>query len=214
MKLLLLIGLLLGISCSSQSAKQQNTTDMSNNPGEIPTGLSTVTLGGGCFWCTEAVFKRVKGVYNVTSGYSGGGISNPTYREVTSGLTGHAEVIQIQYNPEEVNFIDLLEIFFKTHDPTTLNRQGADVGTQYRSVIFYNNDDQKQQAEKVKQDLDNANIWDNPMVTEIAPLEAFYKAEEYHQDYFAKNPNQGYCQFVITPKLNKLEALFKEYLVE
>lgn len=200
------------ISCSAPSEGKNNIQHMTQTQQPIPTGLDTATFGGGCFWCTEAVFQRVKGVYQVTSGYSGGGIANPTYREVTSGLTGHAEVVQVQFDPDEISYLKLLEIFFKTHDPTTLNRQGADVGTQYRSVIFFHNEKQLQQATRVKDDLDTAGIWDDPIVTEIAPIEAFYEAEEYHQDYFAKNPNQGYCQFVIVPKLNKLEKLFDDYL--
>lgn len=174
--------------------------------------LETATFGGGCFWCTEAVFQRVKGVHSVVSGYSGGKITNPTYREVTNGLTGHAEVVQLRFDPEEVSYLQLLEIFFKTHDPTTLNRQGADVGTQYRSVIFYHNQQQKELAQKAKQALDKEKIWNDPIVTEINEFKAFYKAEDYHQNYFANNPNQGYCQFVIVPKLNKLEKLFQDML--
>ncbi len=172
--------------------------------------LETITIGGGCFWCTEAVFDQVNGVESVTSGYAGGGIANPTYREVTSGLTGHAEVVQIEYNPETLSLEQLLEVFFKTHNPTTLNRQGADVGTQYRSVIFYSNEQQRETAENVKRLLNEQEIWDDPIVTEISPLKAFYKAEDYHQDYYAKNPSQGYCQFVIVPKLEKFKKLFSD----
>ncbi len=179
-----------------------------------PNKLDSATFGGGCFWCTEAVFQQVKGVYEVISGYAGGRIANPTYREVTSGRTGHAEVVQLLFNPAEVSYLDLLEIFFKTHDPTTLNRQGADIGTQYRSVILYHNEEQRKQAEQVKQDLNQEEIWKDPIVTEIAPMEAFYRAEDYHQDYFAKNPDQAYCQYVIRPKLEKLEKLFKDYTVK
>lgn len=174
--------------------------------------LETATFGGGCFWCTEAVFLKVRGVHNVVSGYSGGKSRNPFYREVTSGTTGHAEVIQIKYDPEVVSYLQLLEIFFKTHDPTTLNRQGADVGTQYRSVIFYHSPQQKEMAEQVKDALNREKIWDNPIVTEVTELKAFYKAEDYHRNYFANNPNQAYCQFVIVPKLDKLERLFREQL--
>jgi len=172
--------------------------------------LETITIGGGCFWCTEAVFDQVNGVESVTSGYAGGGIANPTYREVTSGLTGHAEVVQIEYNPETLSLEQLLEVFFKTHNPTTLNRQGADVGTQYRSVIFYSNEQQRETAENVKRLLSEQEIWDDPIVTEISALKAFYKAENYHQDYYAKNPSQGYCQFVIVPKLEKFKKLFSD----
>lgn len=171
----------------------------------------TITLGGGCFWCTEAIFQRVKGIIKVEPGYSGGKIPHPTYREVCSGLTGHAEVVQITYNPHVISLEKILEIFWKTHDPTTLNRQGADVGTQYRSVIFYHNEQQKQTAAELKQMLDQARIWDNPIVTEISAFTHFYPAEKYHQNYFEDNPNQGYCQFVIVPKLQKFSKLFSEY---
>ena len=174
--------------------------------------LETATFGGGCFWCTEAVFLKVRGVHNVVSGYSGGKSRNPSYREVTSGTTGHAEVIQIKYDPEVVSYLQLLEIFFKTHDPTTLNRQGADVGTQYRSVIFYHSPQQKEMAEQVKDALNREKIWDNPIVTEVTELKAFYKAEDYHRNYFANKPNQAYCQFVIVPKLDKQDRLFREKL--
>jgi peptide-methionine (S)-S-oxide reductase len=159
------------------------------------------TFGGGCFWCTEALFERVKGVKSAVSGYAGGAKDNPTYKEVCSGLTGHAEVIQVQFDPKEVSYETLLEIFFDTHDPTTLNRQGADEGTQYRSAIFYHDDAQKQTAEKVKKAA--ASNYKDPITTEIVPLKKFYVAETYHQDYFVKNPNAPYCAFVIRPKLQK-----------
>lgn len=171
----------------------------------------TITLGGGCFWCTEAIFQRVKGITKVESGYSGGKISRPTYREVSSGLTGHAEVIQLSYDPQEISLENILEIFWKTHDPTTLNRQGADIGTQYRSVIFYHNEQQKQTATEIKQLLEQAQIWDKPIVTEISAFTNFYVAENYHQNYFDDNPNQPYCQFVIVPKLQKFTKLFSKY---
>jgi len=172
--------------------------------------MDTITLGAGCFWCTEAVFQQIKGVVSVTSGYSGGKISNPTYREVSSGLTGYAEVIQLVYDKSVISLEDILKVFFRTHNPTTLNRQGADVGTQYRSAIFYQNDAQRKIAEKVKQNLNEAAIWEDSIVTEITPFKAFYKAEEYHQNYYNNNPNQGYCQFVIVPKLEKFNQLFEE----
>jgi len=172
--------------------------------------LDTITLGGGCFWCTEAVFQQVEGVISVTSGYSGGNIANPTYREVTSGLTGHAEVVQIVYDKNLVKLEDILKVFFRTHNPTTLNRQGADVGTQYRSVVFFHDETQHKVALEIKQKLNEQAIWNDPIVTEIVPFEAFYKAEEYHQNYYNKNPNQGYCQFVIVPKLEKFNQLFKD----
>lgn len=174
--------------------------------------LETITLGAGCFWCVEAVFERLEGVESVTSGYSGGKISNPTYREVTSGRTGHAEVIQVRYNPEIIPFARLLKIFFMTHDPTTLNRQGADVGTQYRSAIFYHTEEQKRIAEEVKNRLEQEKIWSDPVVTEITEYGNFYRAEDYHQEYYRNNPNQGYCRMVIAPKMEKFEKLFKEFI--
>ena len=170
------------------------------------------TFGGGCFWCTEAVFERLNGVIKVESGYSGGTVPNPTYEAVCTGNTGHAEVIQITYDQSIISYEELLHVFFKTHDPTTLNRQGADVGTQYRSVIFYHDEEQKKIAEIVKHELDSAKIWDNPIVTEISQFEKFYIAEEYHQNYYDNNSNQPYCSFVITPKLEKFEKVFKDKL--
>ena len=174
--------------------------------------LDTAVFGSGCFWCTEAIFEEVKGVKKAESGYAGGEVSNPTYREVCSGATGHAEVVRVLYDPEEVGFEELLEIFWKTHNPTTLNRQGADVGTQYRSVIYYTSENQKQIAERIKKELDESGAWDNPIVTEIVPLDKFYPAEEHHQDYFEKNPYEGYCQFVIGPKMKKFRKVFQEQL--
>ena len=174
--------------------------------------MQKITLGSGCFWCVEAVFKAMKGVDSVVSGYSGGKISNPTYREVCSGLTGHAEVVQIEFNEKEVSLKEILEVFFKTHDPTTLNQQGADKGTQYRSVIFYHNKDQKEIAEKVKQELDDSGAFTDSIVTEITEFERFYKAEEHHQDYFEKNPEQGYCQMVVRPKVEKFKKVFSDKL--
>lgn len=168
------------------------------------------TFGGGCFWCVEAIFERVAGVQDVISGYAGGHVANPTYKEVTTGLTGHAEVIQISYDPDQVSFTELLEIFFKTHDPTTLNRQGADVGTQYRSVVFYHHEEQRKKAEMVISDLEGAGIWDDPIVTKVEPFSDFYKAEDYHQEYFENNPGQGYCRIVIQPKVDKFEKIFRE----
>jgi len=174
--------------------------------------LALATFGSGCFWCTEAVFQRLQGVEKVVSGYSGGKIKNPTYREICSGLTGHAEVIQISYNPQEVSYRELLEVFWKTHDPTTLNRQGNDVGTQYRSVVFYHDDEQKQLAEHYKQELEKAGIFSNPIVTEISPITEFYEAEDYHQNYYNENSSQPYCSYIIAPKLDKLQKVFKEKL--
>lgn len=186
--------------------KTSQAMDQKNGKNEV------ITLGAGCFWCVEAIFERLTGVVEVSSGYSGGRVANPTYREVTSGLTGHAEVIQVVYDPGVLPFARLLEVFFKTHDPTTLNRQGADVGTQYRSAIFYHNDDQKRIAEEVKSLLDRENIWPDPIVTEITPYSGFYLAEDYHQEYYRNNPGQGYCRLVIAPKLDKFEKLFRDYI--
>lgn len=170
------------------------------------------TFGGGCFWCTEAVFTLLKGVEKVESGYSGGKIANPTYREVRSGMTGHAEVVEITYNPDEISYADLLRIHFSTHNPTTLNRQGADAGTQYRSVIFYRNEGEKEAVDNVLSEIQS--VFDAPVVTEVAPLDYFYKAESYHQEYYANNPQEGYCQAVIDPKLKKFRELFKSKLKE
>lgn len=172
----------------------------------------TATFGGGCFWCVEAIFERVKGVQKVESGYSGGHVANPDYKMVTSGNTGHAEVVQITYDPQVVSYMELLEIFFKTHDPTTLNRQGADVGTQYRSIVLYHSEEQHELVQELIKDLDSERIWSDPIVTEIAAFETFYTAEDYHQEYFENNPNQGYCRLVINPKVEKFEKVFKENL--
>ncbi|MHA1966013.1 MAG: peptide-methionine (S)-S-oxide reductase MsrA [Candidatus Thorarchaeota archaeon] len=171
--------------------------------------MELITFGSGCFWCTEAVFQQLKGVETVVSGYSGGSVEKPSYEQVTSGRTGHAEVCQIQFDPEQISFEEILEVFFNTHDPTTLNRQGNDVGTQYRSVIFYHSEEQRTTAEKVKTELDKSGSWKNPIVTEIVPFEKFYPAEGYHQNYFRNNPNQSYCRLVIAPKLDKFEKVFK-----
>ncbi len=170
------------------------------------------TFGGGCFWCVEAIFERVSGVQLVVSGYAGGHVANPSYQQVTKGLTGHAEVIQISFDPEQVSYQELLEIFFKTHDPTTLNKQGADVGTQYRSIVLYHHEEQRKQAESVISKLDEAGIWENLIVTQVEPFKDFYKAEGYHQEYFENNPNQGYCRMVIQPKVDKFENVFREKL--
>jgi peptide-methionine (S)-S-oxide reductase len=166
------------------------------------------TLGGGCFWCTEAVFKRIRGVEKVNSGYSGGDVENPSYEQVSTGITGHAEVVQISFDPRVITYEEILEIFFATHDPTTLNRQGADVGTQYRSVIFYHDEQQKQTAEKVIQRLNSEEIFDAPIVTKVEPFKAFYEAEAPHKDYFKRHPEQAYCRTVIAPKIAKLQEHF------
>ncbi len=177
-------------------------------------GLEVATLGGGCFWCTEAVFSQLKGVTGVESGYSGGSVPNPTYQQVCTDTTGHAEVVQVTFDPRTISFRDILEIFFSIHDPTTLNRQGADVGTQYRSVIFYGNEEQRKTAEKVIAEVNSGNAHQDPIVTQVVPLKAFYKAEEYHQEYFKNNAEQPYCQIVIAPKLSKFRQHYKERLAE
>jgi len=170
------------------------------------------TFGSGCFWCTEAIFNGLDGVYSVDSGYSGGSLPNPSYQAVCSGNTGHAEVCQLTYDPQIISYDNLLEIFWKTHNPTTLNQQGNDIGTQYRSVIFYHNEEQKKAAEYYKDKLNISGAWDKPILTEITKFSKFYKAEEYHQRYFEKNPNQGYCSFIIAPKVEKFRKVFKDKL--
>ena len=174
--------------------------------------MEKATFGSGCFWCTEAVFQRIIGVEKVVSGYAGGRIKNPTYREICSGLTGHAEVIQVVYDENIIGYEELLEVFWKTHDPTTLNRQGHDVGSQYRSVVFYHNEKQRALAEGYKTELNSAGIWNDPIVTEITKYTEFYSAEIEHQDYYNRNTNQPYCGFVIKPKINKVEQIFKDKL--
>jgi peptide-methionine (S)-S-oxide reductase len=190
------------LSVFSQGAKTKNMTP----------NIQTATFGSGCFWCTEAVFLDVKGVNSVASGYMGGKIKNPTYEAVCTGTTGHAEVIQLKYDANQVSFEDLLEIFWNTHDPTTLNRQGADTGTQYRSVVFYHSDEQKTTAEAYKKQLAASGVFKNSIVTEITAASEFYKAENYHQNYYALNTNQGYCQFVIRPKVEKFRKQFADKL--
>lgn len=176
------------------------------------TNMETATFGTGCFWCTEAIFDRVEGVTEVLPGYSGGEETKPTYKLICSGTTDYAEVIQIKFNPEIVSFDELLEMFWSTHNPTTPNRQGADVGPQYRSVIFYHNKLQKEKAELYKQKLLDSKIWENPVVTEISPFVSFYAAEKEHLDFYKNNPANGYCNFVITPKVEKFEKVFSEKL--
>ncbi|HSK74559.1 MAG TPA: peptide-methionine (S)-S-oxide reductase MsrA [Pyrinomonadaceae bacterium] len=170
--------------------------------------LETATLGGGCFWCTEAIFDNLQGVEDVVSGYSGGHTENPTYQEVCSETTGHAEVVQIKFNPNEISFKEILQVFFGTHDPTTLNRQGNDIGTSYRSAIFYHNDEQKRIAEETIGEIEKESVFDDPIVTEVTEFTNFYPAEDYHQEYFAKNPNQPYCSAVVAPKVSKFRQKF------
>lgn len=174
--------------------------------------LDTATFGTGCFWCTEAVFQELEGVEKVTSGYSGGTVVSPTYEQVCSKTTGHAECLNIMYDPAKISFDELLEVFWQVHDPTTLNRQGADAGPQYRSVVFYHSEEQRAKTEKYKEQLDKSGAWDKPIVTTLEPFKVFYPAEEYHQNYYNNNSGQGYCQFVIRPKLEKFEKVFKSKL--
>lgn len=176
--------------------------------------MKKATFGAGCFWCVEAIFQKVDGVISVESGYSGGHVDNPTYTQVTEGTTGHAEVIQISYDPEKLRYEDLLEIFWKTHDPTTRNRQGNDIGPQYRSVVFYHDDDQKQSAERIRNELGESGAFENPIVTEIQPFTKFFKAEDYHQNYFNLNSNQPYCAYVIQPKMEKFKKVFRDKMVK
>jgi peptide-methionine (S)-S-oxide reductase len=175
-------------------------------------GKELATLGGGCFWCTEAIFSELMGVQKVESGYSGGTVLNPSYEQVCSGRTGHAEVVQITFDPKVISFKELLQIFLTMHDPTTLNRQGADVGTQYRSIILYHNNEQKVIAAQVIKEIESAEVWDRPIVTEVKPFEAFYRAEDYHQEYFKHNAGQAYCQIVIAPKVAKLRKQYRDRL--
>lgn len=203
----------IGLSCAQSSDKIQNK--MENLPKtivEVPEGLEVATIGGGCFWCTEAIYQDLKGVEKVLSGYSGGYLAKPTYKQVTSGTTGHAEVIQVFYDPTIISFDEILEIFWSTHDPTTLNRQGADVGPQYRSAVFYHSESQKEKAELYKNKLNESGAFNKPIVTEVTPFSNFYVAEDYHQNYFKDNGMQPYCQFVIRPKVEKFRKVFAEKL--
>ncbi len=204
-------------NCSSSHSNNQsnnltNNTIPPDKMADTNVTLDTATFGAGCFWCVEAIFQNLKGVYTVESGYSGGTVKDPTYEQVCTGTTGHAEVARITYDPNEISFETLLNVFFRTHDPTTLNQQGADVGTQYRSAIFYENESQKETAEKVKAEVEAAGVWDDPIVTEISPLTNYYKAEDYHQNYYNNNPNKGYCSAVIYPKLKKFYKEFPDLI--
>jgi peptide-methionine (S)-S-oxide reductase len=204
---ILALVILSATSCAQKNEKQKapmNTSTVNENE------LETATFGSGCFWCTEAIFLNVDGVHRVESGYAGGKVKNPTYKEVCSGLTGHAEVIQIKYDPKAITYPEILEIFWKTHDPTTLNRQGADAGTQYRSVVFYHNEEQKKLAEFYKKKLDEEGVFNDPIVTEISPLTNYSKAEDYHQNYYNLNSSAPYCSYVIQPKLEKFKKVFAE----
>jgi len=187
---------------------------MGNEAGlsDTETKLELATLGGGCFWCLEAAFLELKGVSRVVSGYSGGTVADPSYEEVCWGETGHAEVTQVSFDPRQISFQELLYVFFTIHDPTTLNRQGADVGTQYRSVIYYHSEEHKRIAEEVIRELNEARLWKSPIVTEVAPIGTFYPAEEHHQDYFKRNMFNPYCQYVVAPKVEKVRKVFREKL--
>jgi peptide-methionine (S)-S-oxide reductase len=189
-----------------------NKKETETKPMDTKSEVNLATFGGGCFWCTEAIFQRLKGVEKVVSGYSGGHVDHPTYEQVCSGKTGHAESIQITYDPAKVSYSELLEVFWRTHDPTTRNRQGNDTGPQYRSVIFYHDEEQKKSAEAYKGKLESEHIWDHPIVTEIVPYVRFWPAEDYHQNYYNSNPSKGYCSIVITPKIEKFKKIFKDRL--
>ena len=199
---------------ASEDAPQKPAGEVAaaTGPSKDKEKLESVTFGSGCFWCTEPLFAELKGVKSAVSGYSGGFIENPTYEQVCTDTTGHAEVVQVTYDPKIISFPELLEVFWKTHDPTTLNQQGADSGTQYRSAVFYHNDEQRKQAEHYMKKLDESGAFGDPIVTEITKLKEFYPAEDYHQDYYATNPRAGYCQMVIRPKVNKFRKVFADKL--
>jgi peptide-methionine (S)-S-oxide reductase len=209
---ILSLTILLSLTISSCAQKNKERNNIMTNNQETIQSVEKATFGSGCFWCTEAIFLNIKGIVKVESGYEGGKVKNPTYKEVCNGQTGHAEVIQVTFNPKNITYEELLEIFWKTHDPTTLNRQGADVGTQYRSVIFYHTDEQKRLAEFYKNKLTDAKVFNAPIVTEISPSTIFYKAEDYHQNYYNLNNDVPYCSYVIQPKLEKLKKVFKDKL--
>jgi peptide-methionine (S)-S-oxide reductase len=192
--------------------RQEQHIDQTPGATTAKTGLEVATFGGGCFWCLEAVYTMLKGVVSVVSGYAGGKVSNPTYREVCNGTTGHAEVVQVTFDPQVISFKDLVDVFFTIHDPTTPNRQGADVGTQYRSAIFFHSPAQREIAEAAITALNDAQVWKNAIVTEVTPYSDFYRAENYHQDYYASNPNQPYCRVVVAPKVAKARQYFLEKL--
>lgn len=202
------------LACAQQtpSQRQKNMKDLPKTAVKVPEGLEVATLGGGCFWCTEAIYQDLKGVERVESGYSGGHVDRPTYKQVTSATTGHAEVIQVLFDPKVITYSEILEIFWSTHDPTTLNRQGNDVGPQYRSAVFFHSEDQKKEAEFYKKRLTDSGAFNRPIVTEITPFSNFYAAEDYHQNYFNDNGMQPYCQFVIRPKVEKFKKAFAEKL--
>jgi peptide-methionine (S)-S-oxide reductase len=207
----LLVSLMSFGACTAGSSQPTTTQNIEKEELMKQEGLATATFGAGCFWCVEAIFQDLKGVTSVASGYSGGKVKNPTYREVCTGLTGHAEVLQVYFDPAVISFETLVKVFFTTHDPTTLNRQGADSGTQYRSAIFYHDEEQKAIAERLKEEF-AVTIWDDPIVTEISPFTEFFKAEDYHQNYYKDNPDQPYCRIVINPKVLKFRKMYAELL--
>jgi peptide-methionine (S)-S-oxide reductase len=194
------------------SEDSRNMSETKNQPMTSPPGKEVITLAGGCFWCIEAVFNELRGVDKVESGYSGGSVANPSYRQVCSGTTGHAEVVQVTFDPKVISLKDILGVFFTVHDPTTLNRQGPDVGTQYRSAIFYRSSEQKTVAEQVIKEIQTSKVWKDPVVTEISPFQAFYKAENYHQEYFKLNGQAPYCRVVIAPKMAKFREHYRDKL--
>jgi peptide-methionine (S)-S-oxide reductase len=209
----LALGLAGAAACTREDARSEVAVSAdARSTAKADAKTRTATFGGGCFWCTEAVFRRLEGVVSVESGYAGGKGANPTYEQVCSGATGHAEVVQVRYDPSKVSYEQLLEVFWKTHDPTTVDAQGADVGTQYRSVIFAHDEEQRRVAEDLKARLEEAKAFDGPIVTQVVPYETFWKAEGYHQDYFAANPVQPYCRAVIAPKISKFEKAFADRL--
>lgn len=199
------------LSCNLSAKEKKENEEITMNS-TAHKNLELATFGNGCFWCTEAIFEQLEGVYKVEAGYAGGTVKNPSYKEVCTGNTGHAEVIRLSYDPNVISYRELLDVFFNTHDPTTLNRQGADVGTQYRSAIFYHNDGQKAEAEKIIADLEKAKVFDDKIVTEITEVNNYYVAENYHQDYYNNNKNAGYCRVVINPKLEKFIKQYRDKL--
>lgn len=200
------------VSCGQTAKEKQVKPLIMSNVKEESSDKAIATLGSGCFWCVEAVYQRLKGIDTVVSGYSGGDIENPTYKQICTGTTNHAEVVQVHYNPKQISYGEILEVFFNTHDPTTLNKQGNDEGTQYRSVIFYHNDEQKQIAEAYIKQITEAKVFPKPIVTEVTSFSKFYVAEDYHQNYFNENGNQSYCVYVVRPKVEKFEKLYKDKL--
>jgi peptide-methionine (S)-S-oxide reductase len=212
-KIAFLLSILIPFLGGCQNKTTSNKVQEKKNPMTATSvTLDTATFGGGCFWCTEAMFAELKGVQSAVSGYSGGNVKNPTYKEVCSGTTGHAEVIQVIYDPSIITFAQLMQVFFLTHDPTTLNRQGNDIGTQYRSVIFYRNENEKKIAQETIAEVATSGVYSDRIVTTLEPFEVFYKAEDYHQDYFSQNQNQPYCSLVINPKLMKFRKTFESLL--